>query len=42
MQGILDSVRAAGITVADLRTDEVELEDIFLQLTTGSSATAAQ
>ncbi|MBY0510320.1 MAG: ABC transporter ATP-binding protein [Rhodospirillaceae bacterium] len=42
MQGILDAVRAANITVADVRTDEVELEDIFLQLTAGSSQQAAQ
>jgi ABC-2 type transport system ATP-binding protein len=42
MQGILDAVRAAQITVADVRTDEVELEDIFLQLTAGSSQQAAQ
>lgn len=42
MQGILDAVRAAGVSVADIRTDEVELEDIFLQLTAGSSAITAQ
>ncbi|MSO72870.1 MAG: ABC transporter ATP-binding protein [Rhodospirillaceae bacterium] len=38
MQEILDAVRAANLAVADLRTDEVDLEDIFLQLTAGSSA----
>ncbi len=42
MQGILDAVRAANISVTDIRTDEVELEDIFLQLTSGSSSAAAQ
>lgn len=42
MQGILDAVRAAQLTIADVRTDEVELEDIFLQLTAGSSQLAAQ
>jgi len=42
MQGILDAVRAAHLTVADVRTDEVELEDIFLQLTAGSSQQAVQ
>ena len=42
MQEILDAVRAAQLTVADVRTDEVELEDIFLQLTAGSSQPAAQ
>jgi ABC-2 type transport system ATP-binding protein len=42
MQDILDAVRAAGLTVGDIRTDEVELEDIFLQLTAGSSQLSAQ
>jgi len=42
MQKILDAVRAADISVADIRTDEVELEDIFLQLTSGGSSQAAQ
>jgi ABC-2 type transport system ATP-binding protein len=42
MQGILDAVHAAGVVVADIRTDEVDLEDIFLQLTAGSSAHAGQ
>ena len=42
MQDILDAVRASGVMVADIRTDEVELEDIFLQLTAGSSNMAAQ
>jgi len=37
-----DAVRAANISVTDIRTDEVELEDIFLQLTSGSSSAAAQ
>ena len=42
MQDILDAVRAANLVVADLRTDEVDLEDIFLQLTAGSSTTSVQ
>ncbi len=42
MQKILDAVRAAGLAVADIRTDEVELEDIFLQLTSGGSSHATQ
>ncbi len=42
MQEILDAVRAAQIVVADIRTEEVDLEDIFLQLTAGSSSQAAQ
>lgn len=42
MQDILDAVRAAGVTVGDIRTDEVELEDIFLQLTAGSAQTSVQ
>jgi len=42
MQEILDAVSAAQLRVADIRTDEVELEDIFLQLTAGSSQTSVQ
>ena len=42
MQSILDAVRAAGLQVADIRTNEVDLEDIFLQLTAGSSQLSAQ
>ncbi len=42
MQGILDAVRAANLTVTDIRTDEVELEDVFLQLTASSSQHAVQ
>jgi len=42
MQKILDAVHAADISVADIRTEEVELEDIFLQLTSGGSSQAAQ
>ena len=37
MQEILDVARACQLPIADIRTDEVELEDIFLQLTSGSS-----
>ncbi len=46
MHAILDAVHAANLAVADMRTEEVELEDIFLQLTaspaTASPAQAAQ
>jgi ABC-2 type transport system ATP-binding protein len=42
MQEILDAVRAAQLSVTDIRTDEVELEDIFLQLTTAKPLQAAQ
>jgi ABC-2 type transport system ATP-binding protein len=42
MQEILDAVSAAQLRVADIRTDEVDLEDIFLQLTAGSSQTSVQ
>jgi ABC-2 type transport system ATP-binding protein len=42
MQKILDAVRVAQLEIADIRTDEVELEDIFLQLTGGSSSQAVQ
>jgi len=36
MQEILDAASASGLQVADIRTDEVELEDIFLQLTSAA------
>ncbi len=34
--GILDALSRAGLTVVDLRTEEADLEDIFLQLTRGA------
>ena len=37
MQEIFDAARTCQLPIADIRTDEVELEDIFLQLTSGSS-----
>jgi ABC-2 type transport system ATP-binding protein len=33
MGEIIEAVRATGVVIADMRTDEVDLEDIFLQLT---------
>jgi ABC-2 type transport system ATP-binding protein len=33
MREILDVARACNLPIADMRTEEVELEDIFLQLT---------
>ena len=36
MQEILDAAHACQLPIADIRTDEVELEDIFLQLTSES------
>jgi ABC-2 type transport system ATP-binding protein len=33
MTEILDAARAANLAIADIRTEEVDLEDIFLQLT---------
>jgi ABC-2 type transport system ATP-binding protein len=33
MGEIIEAVRATGVAIADIRTDEVDLEDIFLQLT---------
>ena len=42
MQSILDAVRAANLSVTDIRTDEVELEDIFLQLTSSQVANTQQ
>ncbi len=34
---ILDAVRAAGITIRDVRTEEPDLEDVFLALTSGKA-----
>jgi ABC-2 type transport system ATP-binding protein len=36
MTEILDAARASQLTITDIRTDEVDLEDIFLQLTRSS------
>jgi ABC-2 type transport system ATP-binding protein len=33
---LLDAVRAAGVSIADISTDEADLEDIFMQLTYGA------
>ncbi|GAA0571887.1 ABC transporter ATP-binding protein [Caenispirillum bisanense] len=41
MGEILDALRAAGLTVLDLSTEEADLEDIFLQLTSAGPAGAA-
>jgi ABC-2 type transport system ATP-binding protein len=38
LQEILDSVRAAGISIADLTTREASLEDVFLHLTHDKAA----
>lgn len=35
--GILEAVRAAGLSILDLSTEETDLEDIFLQLTSSKS-----
>ncbi|MEM7073705.1 MAG: ABC transporter ATP-binding protein [Pseudomonadota bacterium] len=32
-EAVLDAVRAAGITIADMRTEQADLEDVFLDLT---------
>ncbi len=40
MQEILDAARAAQLAITDIRTVEVDLEDIFLQLTTAGPAAA--
>ncbi len=37
---ILGAVAASGLTVADMSTEETDLEDIFLQLTRGGQGTA--
>ncbi|MBW7850910.1 MAG: ABC transporter ATP-binding protein [Rhodospirillales bacterium] len=39
--GILEAVRAAGLGIVDLTTQETDLEDIFLQLTSRKSAQGA-
>ena len=36
--GLLGRVKQAGLSIADLRTDQPDLEDVFLQLTYGSDA----
>ncbi|MEM9910126.1 MAG: ABC transporter ATP-binding protein [Pseudomonadota bacterium] len=33
---VLEAVRAAGITIADMRTEQADLEDVFLTLTRGA------
>ncbi len=38
MQEILNAAQSSQLQIADIRTDEVELEDIFLQLTSSSYA----
>ena len=30
---VLDAIRAGGMRIADVRTEEADLEDVFLQLT---------
>ncbi|MEW5728958.1 MAG: ABC transporter ATP-binding protein [Pseudomonadota bacterium] len=35
--GILEAVRAAGLSITDLSTEETDLEDIFLQLTSSKA-----
>ncbi|MEO0372993.1 MAG: ABC transporter ATP-binding protein [Pseudomonadota bacterium] len=32
-EAVLDHIRAAGITIADMRTEQADLEDVFLKLT---------
>ena len=38
--GLMNRVKEAGLSIADLRTDQPDLEDVFLQLTYGSDAAA--
>lgn len=40
-EAILEAVRAAGISIGDVRTEEPHLEDVFLALTGNKGATAA-
>ena len=37
-EAILDAVRAAGLSIADIRTEEPDLEDVFLALTSSTPA----
>lgn len=37
-QDVLDAVRAAGIRIRDVKTQEADLEDVFLSLTSSASA----
>ena len=38
---VLDAVRAAGIRIADVRTEQADLEDVFLSLTRGAHSPEA-
>lgn len=38
ISGLLNQVKAAGLSIADLRTEEPDLEDVFLSLTYASDA----
>jgi ABC-2 type transport system ATP-binding protein len=40
MRDILETARACALPIADIRTDEVDLEDIFLQLTSAAGQAA--
>jgi len=41
ISGLLNQVKAAGLSIGDLRTEEPDLEDVFLSLTYASDAPAA-
>lgn len=38
ISGLLNQVKAAGLSIGDLRTEEPDLEDVFLSLTYASDA----
>ncbi|MEE4119575.1 MAG: ABC transporter ATP-binding protein [Paracoccaceae bacterium] len=40
-EDVLDAVRAAGVRIADVATEEPDLQDVFLALTSGAAARAA-
>ncbi len=42
VEQVLAQVRAAGVTIRDLRTEDPDLEDVFVALTSGSGETPAQ
>jgi len=40
VEQVLGAVRAAGVTIKDLRTEDPDLEDVFVSLTSGALAAA--
>ena len=40
VEQVLGAVRAAGVTIKDLRTEDPDLEDVFVSLTSGPAKAA--